>query len=283
MILDLHESIDRPMSPAPCVGLSRQTSPDHLEERDDERADDAHPGRAGAVLTYDIRSNDASADPSWLGRAHVEVVAEADEPDRDVRAEGPIGATRRDSSTSAIPILASSSAVQPVTGTAPSLAPGTRRRDHLLDLVRAANMERPPRRTSAPQRVRPSVQRIVDAMGGIPAFVRNGPLDILYANPLAAGLYSELFSDPMQPPNSARFTFLDPRARAFYVEWERAAHDVVAQLRGEAGRNPYDRALFDLVGQLSTRSGEFRVRWASHDVLAHGSGTSAFTIPWSAI
>jgi transcriptional regulator with XRE-family HTH domain len=152
-------------------------------------------------------------------------------------------------------------------------------REHLMDLARAANTERPPRRVTAPQRVRPSVQRIVDAMSAVPAFIRNGRLDILYANPLAAALYSEQFADPVQPPNSARFAFLDSRARTFYVDWERAAHDLVAQLRGEAGRNPYDRALTDLVGLLSTRSEEFRVRWASHDVVVHRSGTKRFHHP----
>lgn len=83
----------------------------------------------------------------------------------------------------------------------------------------------------------------------------------------------------MQPPNSARFAFLEPRARTFYADWERAAHDVVAQLRGEAGRNPYDRTLSDLVGRLSTRSEEFRVLWASHDVRVHRSGTKRFHHP----
>jgi len=152
-------------------------------------------------------------------------------------------------------------------------------RGHLLDLVRTANTERPPRRTTTPLKVRPSLQRIVDAMAGTPAFVRNGRLDILYANPLLAALYSGHFSDPVQPPNTARFTFLDPRARTFYGDWDQAAHDVVAQLRGEAGRNPYDRTLSDLVGLLSTRSDEFRVRWASHDVLVHRSGAKRFHHP----
>jgi transcriptional regulator with XRE-family HTH domain len=146
-------------------------------------------------------------------------------------------------------------------------------REHLADLVRLANTERPSRRNPSAQKVRPSLQRIVDAMEGIPAFIRNGRLDILYANPLAAALYSDHFSDPVQPPNSARFAFLDPRARTFFVDWDQAAHDVVAQLRGEAGRNPYDRILSDLVGLLSTRSDEFRVRWATHDVFVHRSGT----------
>jgi hypothetical protein len=83
----------------------------------------------------------------------------------------------------------------------------------------------------------------------------------------------------VRPANSARFLFLDPRARIFYTDWEKVAHDVVAALRGEAGRNPYDRALSDLIGLLSTRSDEFRVRWASHDVRFHRSGTKRFHHP----
>jgi transcriptional regulator with XRE-family HTH domain len=152
-------------------------------------------------------------------------------------------------------------------------------RAHLLDLVRTANEERAPRRIVAPQRVRPSVARIVDAMPDVAAFVHNGRLDILYANPLAAAIYSDQFRDPPRPPNSARFLFLDPRARTFYLDWETVANDVVATLRGEAGRNPYDRALSDLIGLLSMRSDEFRVRWASHDVRFHRSGTKRFHHP----
>ena len=152
-------------------------------------------------------------------------------------------------------------------------------RAHLLDLVRTANQERAPRRTTAPQRVRPSIQRVVDAMSDVAAFVHNARLDLLYANPVTAALYSEQDRDPVRPPNSARFLFLDPRARTFYADWETVAHDVVAALRGEAGRNPYDRALSDLIGLLSTRSDEFRVRWASHDVRFHRSGTKRLHHP----
>ncbi len=152
-------------------------------------------------------------------------------------------------------------------------------RAHLLDLARTANAERPPRRTSTPQRVRPSIQRIVDALSDIPAFVQNGRLDILYANRLAEALYTDLFRDPVRPPNSARFLFLDERARTLYVDWESVARDIVATLRGTAGRNPYDRALSDLIGLLSTRSDEFRLRWASHDVRFHRSGTKRFHHP----
>ena len=152
-------------------------------------------------------------------------------------------------------------------------------RAHLLDLVRSANAQRSSRRTATPPKVRPSVQRIVDALTGVPAFVHNGRLDILYANPLATALYADHFRDLVRPPNTARFLFLDPRARSFYMDWETVAHDVVAALRGEAGRNPYDRALTDLIGLLSTRSDEFRVWWAGHDVRFHRAGTKRFRHP----
>ncbi len=151
--------------------------------------------------------------------------------------------------------------------------------EHLFDLVRTEGAGRPSRRSPAPQRVRPSVRRIVDAMAGVPAFVRNRRLDILYANPLAEALYSEHYRSPIRPVNSARFAFLDPRARQFYGDWQTSAHDMVAALRGEAGRNPYDRALTDLIGELSTRSEEFRVLWAGHDVRFHRSGVKTLHHP----
>jgi hypothetical protein len=116
-------------------------------------------------------------------------------------------------------------------------------------------------------------------MKELPAFVTNGRLDVLYTNELAEALYSELFREPVRPVNSARFLFLDSRARTFYADWEQTARDIVAALRGEAGRNPYDRALSDLVGLLSTRSEEFRVWWARHDVRFHRSGTKRFHHP----
>jgi transcriptional regulator with XRE-family HTH domain len=144
---------------------------------------------------------------------------------------------------------------------------------HLLDLVRTANLERAPRRTRVTPRVRPSIARVVDALDGIPAFVQNGRLDVVYANPLGEALYIDVFRDPIKPPNHARFLFIDPRARTFYVDWEQMAHDIAAALHREAGRNPYDRALSDLVGLLSTRSEDFRQEWARHDVRQHLSGT----------
>jgi transcriptional regulator with XRE-family HTH domain len=145
-------------------------------------------------------------------------------------------------------------------------------RAHLFDLARASSTTIRRRRDPAQQWVRPGVQRILDAMTGVPAYLRNGRRDILSANRLGYALYSELYVDPARPANIARFIFLSPRARTFFLDWERAANDTVAILRTEAGRNPYDRGLSDLVGELSMLSEDFRTRWAAHNVRFHRTG-----------
>jgi transcriptional regulator with XRE-family HTH domain len=150
---------------------------------------------------------------------------------------------------------------------------------HLFDLARAANNSATTRRRPTPQRIRPGVQRILDAMTGAPAWVRNDRLDFLAANRLGHALYSPLIDSPARPANNARFVFLDPRATDFYTDWERAANDIVAILRSEAGRNPYDRNLSDLIGELSTRSETFRTRWADHNVRFHRTGTKQLHHP----
>ena len=145
-------------------------------------------------------------------------------------------------------------------------------REHLLDLARAAGPARRSRRRSSAQRIRPSIARILQGMTQVPAFVENGRLDVLATNPLAAALYAPVFADPARPANLARFTFLNPQARTFWGDWARVADDTVAMLRTEAGRDPFDKGLTDLVGELSTRSDGFRVRWGAHNVGLHRTG-----------
>jgi transcriptional regulator with XRE-family HTH domain len=152
-------------------------------------------------------------------------------------------------------------------------------RSHLLDLLRAANSNRSPRRRPTVPRVRPTVQRIMDSMVGTPAFVLNGRLDVLASNELGRALYAPIYDEVTDPPNNARFIFLNPRATQFWRDWDKAANDTVAMLRTEAGRDPYDRELTDLVGELSTRSDEFRVRWADHNVRLHVTGRKTIHHP----
>jgi len=145
-------------------------------------------------------------------------------------------------------------------------------RAHLFDLARAAHGSGAARRRPGSSRVRPGVQRVLEAMTGAPAWIRNGRADVLAANALGRALYAPVFDDPARPANTARFTFLSPQAREFYRDWDRTARDMVAVLRAAAGRDPYDKALSGLVGELSTRSEEFRSMWAAHDVLFHRTG-----------
>ena len=120
---------------------------------------------------------------------------------------------------------------------------------------------------------------MLTAMTGAPAVVRNEQLDILAANPLGRALYAELFEDPDHLPNHARYAFLDERSRDFWVDWKRAADDTVGILRVLAGRDPYDKGLTTLIGELSTRSDEFRTRWARHDVHLHRGGAKKINHP----
>ncbi|MDQ0643341.1 helix-turn-helix transcriptional regulator [Microbacterium murale] len=149
---------------------------------------------------------------------------------------------------------------------------------HLFDLARTANaspMARKPRKKA--DGLRPSIQRLLDAMTGAPALVRNNYFDFLAGNALGKALYAPLFAEPA--PNSARFAFLNPAARDFYLEWERTTEELVATIRGEAGRNPYDKKLTDLVGELSTRSDRFRTLWAAHNVRYHRTGVKRINHP----
>jgi transcriptional regulator with XRE-family HTH domain len=152
-------------------------------------------------------------------------------------------------------------------------------RSHLYDLARTAGPAPRNRRRPTKQHVRPGTQHLLDAMTDAPAFVRNGRLDILAANRLAETLYSPAFDTAGRPVNLARFCFLDRRAEDFYPDWNDAANTTVALLRTEAGRDPYDKALTDLVGELATRSDDFRTRWAAHDVRLHHTGTKHFQHP----
>ncbi|MET7509387.1 helix-turn-helix transcriptional regulator [Streptomyces albidoflavus] len=156
-------------------------------------------------------------------------------------------------------------------------------REHLLNLARAADgsdaLARPRRRATRQWTPHRSLQWTLDAVTGGPAFVRNGRMDVLAANPLARAFYADVYADPHNQANLARFNFLDPASRRFYPDWDLAADVAVAILRTEAGRNPHDKELHDLVGELSTRSDAFRTRWGAHNVRHHGTGTKRFHHP----
>jgi transcriptional regulator with XRE-family HTH domain len=154
-------------------------------------------------------------------------------------------------------------------------------RSHLDRLLAALTPEARTRRRMAAveETISPGVRILLDSLDHLPAVIFNSRLDMLATNALGRALYAPSF-DSDQPPNAARFLFLDEhRARQLFPHWERIAGDTVSLLRVEAGRRPDDPALVALIGQLSTRSGAFRTRWAANDVRAHKPGVKAFRHP----
>ncbi|HEX4814594.1 MAG TPA: helix-turn-helix transcriptional regulator [Nonomuraea sp.] len=146
-------------------------------------------------------------------------------------------------------------------------------RAHLLRLAHEANgsnavLRRRPRQPTA----RPALQWMLDTITTAPAIIGNNRSDLLAANHLGRALYCDVYAGPTRPPNFARFTFLDGAARRFYPDWDLAADMTVANLRTAAGKDPHDKGLHDLVGELSTRSDDFRRRWGAHHVRTHGTG-----------
>src|SRR6201996_1119876 len=157
-------------------------------------------------------------------------------------------------------------------------------REHLFALARAAGPSaRRPR--PAPATVRPVVQQVLDAVTEAPAWVRNARHDILAMNSLAQALYSPVLHSAVagatskRPANTTRFLYLDPSAREFFIDFDRMAMDAAAMLRLEAGRNPHDKDLITLVGELSTQSELFRRHWASQNVKFHRSGRKRLRHP----
>jgi transcriptional regulator with XRE-family HTH domain len=167
-------------------------------------------------------------------------------------------------------------------------------RAHLLHLAQAqegSDALARPRRRSSRRTLHKSLQWTLDAVTAGAAYVVSGRLDLLAANQLARAFFSDLHTGHAQPPNIARYHFLDPAARRFYADWDLAADMTVDVLRTEAGRNPHDKHLHDLVGELSTRSDAFRTRWGAHNVTRHGTGVKRFhhpvvgdlTLAWEAL
>ena len=157
-------------------------------------------------------------------------------------------------------------------GLARALRLGGAEREYLYDLARAAEPSPGRQRRGKEASVSASVQQVLDAISDAPAWVRNARHDMLAANRLAQALYTTLLASSGRPANIGRFVYLDPASQDFFTDWDRAADDIAAVLRLEAGRNPYDKKLVGLIGELSTRSEDFRTRWATHNVRFHRTG-----------
>lgn len=151
-------------------------------------------------------------------------------------------------------------------------------REYLYDLAHQSPTPGP-RTGAASPKPRPVIQQVLDAITDAPAWVRNNRHDFLATNRMARALHAPMLERQPHPANSARFIYLDPAARDFFREWEHVAEDVAGFLRQEAAHTPHDKALQELIGELSTQSPEFRQNWAAHNVRTHRAGTKKLHHP----
>jgi transcriptional regulator with XRE-family HTH domain len=150
---------------------------------------------------------------------------------------------------------------------------------HLHDLARAAGPATGRRRPNPDHTIRPSLQRFLDAITGAPAWIADQKADVLALNALGRALMAPMLNDPVSRNNLARFIFFSAHSHAFYPDWDQGADSITATLRTAAGRNPHDKALTDLIGELVTRSEPFRIRWSAHNVRIHRTGTKRIHHP----
>ena len=152
---------------------------------------------------------------------------------------------------------------------------------HFFDLARAVVGNRAITRgkRGASHKIPDGVQALIDGMTGSPAIVMTGSLDVVAANTLGRALYAPVFERATGTPNLARFIFFDTYAEQLFPQWTSTADEAVGLLQAEAARSPHSPAITQIVGELATRSEEFRARWAAHNVTAHRNGTKAFRHP----
>ena len=184
----------------------------------------------------------------------------------------------------------SSAATRPASPRASSTGSPTRceldeaERAHLLDLLRTAGT---PDAHSSPTVAdcpagpphHPAAHRL-DARD--PAVVLNGRLDVIAANALGRALFHPVVRRPGRHAQQRPVRVPRPAGHDVLpgVGQGRERHRRDPARRGRPG--PPDRELSDLVGQLSTRSEDFRVRWAAHDVRIHNTSVKLLHHPSSA-
>ncbi|MFF6785724.1 helix-turn-helix domain-containing protein [Streptomyces sp. NPDC012510] len=145
-------------------------------------------------------------------------------------------------------------------------------RDHLTQLAQPERQSAT-RSVSPPQRLRPSVQHLLDALC-VPAYVLDLRLNILGWNRLATTVFGDFGRLPPEERNTARLIFLSSETRERFIDPDRVARRVAAVVRTNAGRSPGDPHFSSLVQELSQKSEQFRQLWAQHEVSSENARES---------
>jgi len=125
---------------------------------------------------------------------------------------------------------------------------------------------------AAVRTVRPGVLVLLERWADLPAFVVGPSRDVLAGTDLAARVNPAWSAGH----NLIEFTFLDPRARQVYPDWEEIGAQAVAGLRATAAARPAELDAF--VAGLRERSETFRALWDAHDVYDRVTGVKRLAV-----
>jgi transcriptional regulator with XRE-family HTH domain len=157
------------------------------------------------------------------------------------------------------------------------LSPDERR--HLGHLVAVSSMsELCPAAVPLPTEVRPTVHALLERLDPTPAFVVGPIKDVLAANDAWRALVAPMGLLDRDPVSLPSFTFLDPRAREAFPDWDHQADEQVSQLRAARTHWSGDPRFTEVITALHA-SPEFERRWETHLVGGLHAGTKRLLHP----
>jgi transcriptional regulator with XRE-family HTH domain len=136
-------------------------------------------------------------------------------------------------------------------------------REHLFLLA----LGRPPVvRYQAAEAVSPRLQRVLDSLEFIPAYVKTSIWDIVAWNRAATAVLTDYGALAPEQRNILRLIFCDKHVRSAQSNWEKIARFAVAAFRADAARAGAAMNVKTLVDELSRLSPEFEAIWRENDV-----------------
>jgi transcriptional regulator with XRE-family HTH domain len=142
-------------------------------------------------------------------------------------------------------------------------------RTHLILLGRG---EEAPACKPPPERISPTLRRLIENLGPNPAMVLGRRWDYLAYNRAACAVFGDFDSIPRAARNHLWQLFMNPLRREMIGDWEQAARLAAAKFRADSARHLGDPSFEELILALRQASPEFCKAWKRHEVARVGEG-----------
>jgi transcriptional regulator with XRE-family HTH domain len=127
--------------------------------------------------------------------------------------------------------------------------------------------------------VPPRLQTVLDSLEFSPAIIKTSMWDIVAWNRAASIVLTDYGALVPADRNVMRLLFCNPKIRARSPYWESQAKLVVAAFRLQSARAGCNKAMQQLVDELSEASPEFAELWQQNDVGDYAEGTKHINHP----